>query len=205
MLKVTDLSKESTAARAPCVLSDVSLDGARRRRGDHGCRRARARCSTSRRLAPSSGTVTPRGPFQLSATVAAFATRRSGSLQDHCRCRTALRTLIPTLVPLAEAAKPRRRSRGVSRRSAWVDRIDHRPAGLGRRAAAHASRAWSAPAPAALRRADWQSRPRGGDNVVRAPGSSCRKQTILIVVTHSAQSAEKPPVRYEPPMPAQRQ
>ena len=172
--------------------------------------RARARCSTfSAALEPpTSGDVTldGRDPFQLpEKELAAFRNQSIGFIfQDHCllpQCSVLENVLVPTLV----ATDRRRLSPDRARELLDAGRAG-RPAGSSarrafrRREAARGAGARADPqaAAAAVRRAYRQPRPglrgRGGALLLELHQ---RQETILIVVTHSAELAARFPVRYE--------
>jgi lipoprotein-releasing system ATP-binding protein len=159
---------------------------------------------------PSSGTVTLEGrnPFQLSATdLAAFRNKEIGFVfQDHCllpQCTVLENVLIPTLVASRQsgAAEEADRARQLIDQVGLADRIDHRPAEL-----SGGERQRVAIARALVRgpRLLLCDEPTGNldrvaaDNVASVLLDLHRlKQTILIVVTHSAPLAEKLPVRFD--------
>jgi len=211
VLKVTDLSKDYPTPRGALrVLSGVSFDMAP---GDAAAIMGPSGSGKSSLLyilgglePPSSGTVTLEGrnPFQLSATdLAAFRNKEIGFVfQDHCllpQCTVLENVLIPTLV--ASTNGDTDRARQLIAQVGLADRIDHRPAEL-----SGGERQRVAIARALVRgpRLLLCDEPTGNldrvaaDNVAAVLLDLHRlKQTILIVVTHSAQLAEKLPVRYE--------
>jgi lipoprotein-releasing system ATP-binding protein len=215
MLHVTDLTKDYPTPRGALrVLNGVSFDMAP---GDAAAIMGPSGSGKSSLLyilgglePPSSGTVTLEGrnPFQLSATdLAAFRNKEIGFVfQDHCllpQCTVLENVLIPTLVASrgsGEAAEADR-ARQLIAQVGLADRIDHRPAEL-----SGGERQRVAIARALVRgpRLLLCDEPTGNldrvaaDNVASVLLDLHRlKQTILIVVTHSAQLAEKLPVRYE--------
>jgi lipoprotein-releasing system ATP-binding protein len=215
MLHVTDLSKEYPTPRGALrVLSGVSFDmapgDAAAIMGPSGSGKSSLLYIVGGLEPPSSGTVTLEGrnPFQLSATdLAAFRNKEIGFVfQDHCllpQCTVLENVLIPTLVASrgnGEAAEADR-ARQLIAQVGLADRIDHRPAEL-----SGGERQRVAIARALVRgpRLLLCDEPTGNldrvaaDNVASVLLDLHRlKQTILIVVTHSAQLAEKLPVRYE--------
>jgi len=221
MLKVTDLSKEYPTPRGALrVLSDVSFEMAP---GDAAAIMGPSGSGKSSLLyilgglePPSSGTVTLEGrnPFQLSpADLAAFRNKEIGFVfQDHCllpQCTVLENVLIPTLVApgvsrRSSEAKPERddepRARQLIGQVGLADRIEHRPAEL-----SGGERQRVAIARALVRepRVLLCDEPTG--NLDRAAAENVAsvlldlhrlKQTILIVVTHSAALAEKLPARF---------
>jgi len=211
LLKVADLSKDYPTPRGALrVLNGVSFDMAP---GDAAAIMGPSGSGKSSLLyilgglePPTSGTVTldGRNPFQLSPTdLAAFRNKEIGFVfQDHCllpQCTVLENVLIPTLVsPLKEDTD---RARQLVGQVGLSDRIDHRPAEL-----SGGERQRVAIARALVRgpRLLLCDEPTGNldraaaDNVASVLLDLHRlKQTILIVVTHSAQLAEKLPVRFD--------
>ena len=211
MLHVTDLMKDYPTPRGALrVLNGVSFDMAP---GDAAAIMGPSGSGKSSLLyilgglePPSSGTVTLEGrnPFQLSATeLAAFRNKEIGFVfQDHCllpQCTVLENVLIPTLVSPTKGDTDR--ARQLIAQVGLADRIDHRPAEL-----SGGERQRVAIARALVRgpRLLLCDEPTGNldraaaDNVASVLLDLHRlKQTILIVVTHSAQLAEKLPVRFE--------
>jgi len=211
MLQVTHLTKEYPTPRGALrVLNGVSFDMAP---GDAAAIMGPSGSGKSSLLyilgglePPSSGTVTLEGrnPFQLSATdLAAFRNKEIGFVfQDHCllpQCTVLENVLIPTLVAPAPEDEPR--ARQLIAQVGLEDRIDHRPAEL-----SGGERQRVAIARALVRgpRLLLCDEPTGNldraaaDNVASVLLDLHRlKQTILIVVTHSAPLAEKLPVRFD--------
>jgi lipoprotein-releasing system ATP-binding protein len=221
MLIVTDLSKEYPTPRGALrVLSGVSFEMAP---GDAAAIMGPSGSGKSSLLyilgglePPSSGTVTldGRNPFRLSAAdLAAFRNKQIGFVfQDHCllpQCTVLENVLIPTLVapslsrrsPGARADDDEKRARLLIEQVGLGDRIEHRPAEL-----SGGERQRVAIARALVRepRVLLCDEPTGNldrvaaDNVALVLLDLHRlKQTILIVVTHSAPLAEKLPVRFD--------
>ena len=211
MLKVTDLVKDYPTPRGPLrVLNGVSFDMAP---GDAAAIMGPSGSGKSSLLyilgglePPSSGTVTLEGrdPFQLKpADLARFRNQAIGFVfQDHCllpQCTVLENVLIPTLV--APTKDDPDRARQLVAQVGLADRIAHRPAEL-----SGGERQRVAIARALVRgpRLLLCDEPTG--NLDRAAAENVAdvlldlhrlKQTILIVVTHSAQLAEKLPVRFE--------
>ena len=215
MLRVTDLSKDYPTPRGALrVLNGVTFDMAP---GDAAAIMGPSGSGKSSLLyilgglePPSSGTVTLEGrnPFELTATdLAAFRNKEIGFVfQDHCllpQCSVLENVLIPTLVGSGrrgEAAEAER-ARQLIAQVGLADRIAHRPAEL-----SGGERQRVAIARALVRgpRLLLCDEPTG--NLDRAAADNVasvlldlhrQKQTILIVVTHSAALAEKLPVRFE--------
>jgi len=211
MLEVVNVSKSYVTPRGPLtVLSEVSFALSS---GDSAAITGPSGSGKSSLLyilgglePPSSGTVTLEGrnPFQLSATdLAAFRNKEIGFVfQDHCllpQCTVLENVLIPTLVAPAPEDEPR--ARQLIAQVGLEDRIDHRPAEL-----SGGERQRVAIARALVRgpRLLLCDEPTGNldraaaDNVASVLLDLHRlKQTILIVVTHSAPLAEKLPVRFD--------
>jgi len=155
---------------------------------------------------PSSGTIAldGRNPFQLKpADLAAFRNKEIGFVfQDHCllpQCTVLENVLIPTLV--APGAEDTARARQLIEQVGLADRIDHRPAEL-----SGGERQRVAIARALVRgpRLLLCDEPTGNldraaaDNVASVLLDLHRaKNTILVVVTHSVQLAEKLPTRFD--------
>jgi lipoprotein-releasing system ATP-binding protein len=211
LLKVTDLSKEYPTPRGALrVLSGVSFDMAP---GDAAAIMGPSGSGKSSLLyilgglePPTSGTVTLEGrnPSQLSATdLAAFRNTQIGFVfQDHCllpQCTVLENVLIPTLV--ARSTDDLSRAQQLVAQVGLADRIDHRPAEL-----SGGERQRVAIARALVRgpRLLLCDEPTGNLDRVAADNVAsvlldlhALKKTILIVVTHSAQLAEKLPVRFD--------
>ena len=221
MLKVSDLSKEYPTARGPLrVLSGVSFDlvpgDAAAIMGPSGSGKSSLLYILGGLEPPTSGSVTldDVNPFGLAAAeLAAFRNGRIGFVfQDHCllpQCTVLENVLIPTLV--APAADSSRRSsqaktdltraRQLVEQVGLADRIDHRPGEL---SGGERQRVAIARALVRQPRLLLCDEPTGNldrvaaDNVSAALLDLHRLQnTILIVVTHSAQLAERLPVRFD--------
>jgi lipoprotein-releasing system ATP-binding protein len=211
VLQVTDLSKEYPTPRGALrVLSGVSFEMAP---GDAAAIMGPSGSGKSSLLyilgglePPSSGTIAldGRNPFQLKpAELAAFRNKEIGFVfQDHCllpQCTVLENVLIPTLV--ARGPDDLSRARQLIEQVGLADRIDHRPAEL-----SGGERQRVAIARALVRgpRLLLCDEPTGNldraaaDNVASVLlGLHALKQTILIVVTHSASLADKLPVRFD--------
>jgi lipoprotein-releasing system ATP-binding protein len=211
LLHVSELSKEYPTPRGPLrVLSGVSFDMAP---GDAAAVMGPSGSGKSSLLyilgglePPTSGTVTldGRDPFQLDpAGLASFRNREIGFVfQDHCllpQCTVLENVLIPTLVA-PDAAEDPRRAAALIEQVGLSDRIDHRPAAL-----SGGERQRVAIARALIRspRLLLCDEPTG--NLDRAAAETVAsvlldlhrlKQTILMVVTHSAALADRFPSRF---------
>jgi lipoprotein-releasing system ATP-binding protein len=167
--------------------------------------------------APTSGRVTldGRNPFELpAAALAAFRNEQIGFVfQDHCllpQCTVLENVLVPTLVAPTRAAgvspapKPEAdniRARELIAQVGLADRIDHRPGEL-----SGGERQRVAIARALVRgpRLLLCDEPTGNLDHASAENVASillelhrSRQTILVVVTHSAELAAKLPRRYE--------
>jgi lipoprotein-releasing system ATP-binding protein len=211
LLQVTELSKEYPTPRGALrVLSGVSFDmmpgDAAAIMGPSGSGKSSLLYILGGLEPPSAGTVTldGRNPYRLKATdLAAFRNKEIGFVfQDHCllpQCTVLENVLVPTLV--APGKEDEHRARQLIEQVGLADRIDHRPAGL-----SGGERQRVAIARALVRgpRLLLCDEPTG--NLDRAAADNVAsllldlhalKKTILIVVTHSVQLAEKLPVRFE--------
>lgn len=160
---------------------------------------------------PSSGTVTLDGtnPFTLNdRQQAAFRNRQIGFVfQDHSllpQCSVLENVLSPTLVAEADergAAEDARRAGSLLAQVGLADRLEHRPAELSGGEKQRAALARALIRNPVLLLCD---EPTG--NLDRAAADTvadlllqlhASRQTILVVVTHSAALAERFPVRYQ--------
>jgi lipoprotein-releasing system ATP-binding protein len=216
VLQLTQLSKDYPTPRGALrVLTDVSLElkpgDAAAVTGPSGSGKSSLLYIVGGLEPPSSGTVTLDGdnPFQLSATaLAAFRNRRIGFVfQDHCllpHCTVLENVLVPTLVspkPEATSGADSDRARDLIARVGLADRIDHRPAEL---SGGERQRVAIARALVRKPRLLLCDEPTGNldhaaaDNVASVLLDLHRTaETMLIVVTHSAELARKCPVRFE--------
>ena len=211
MLRVAQLAKDYPTARGPLrVLAGVSFDlapgDAAAVMGPSGSGKSSLLYILGGLEPPTSGTVTLDGvdPFALSASeLAAFRNARIGFVfQDHCllpQCTVLENVLIPTLV--APTKDDAARARQLVEQVGLADRIDHRPAQL---SGGERQRVAIARALVRQPRLLLCDEPTGNldraaaDNVAAALLDLHRLQnTILIVVTHSAQLAERLPVRFD--------
>jgi lipoprotein-releasing system ATP-binding protein len=212
MLRVSNLTKEYPTARGPLtVLSDVSFSlapgDAAAVMGPSGSGKSSLLYILGALEPPSSGTVTlaGRNPFELSPNdLAAFRNTSIGFVfQDHCllpQCTVLENVLIPTLVANGQGSEAGR-ARTLVERVGLADRIDHRPGEL-----SGGERQRVAIARALIRnpRVLLCDEPTG--NLDRAAADNVasllldlhrRENTILIVVTHSAELASRFPIRFE--------
>ena len=215
MLQITDLTKDYPTPRGRLrVLDRVSLqlepgDGAAIM-GPSGSGKSSLLYILGALESPTSGRVTldGRNPFELSATaLAAFRNERIGFVfQDHCllpQCTVLENVLVPTLVASKGdvSRKPKERAEELIAQVGLADRIDHRPGELSggeRQRVAIARALVCAPRLLLCDEPTGNLDHASADNVAGILLDLHRsKQTILVVVTHSAALAAKLPRRYE--------
>jgi lipoprotein-releasing system ATP-binding protein len=216
MLQVANLSKDYPTPRgALAVLSDVSFSlapgDAAAIMGPSGSGKSSLLYVIGTLEPPTSGTVTLEGqdPFQLpAAALAAFRNRSIGFVfQDHCllpQCTVLENVLIPTLVAPAPAGgdgAATARARTLIEQVGLSTRIDHRPGEL-----SGGERQRVAIARALVREPRLLLCDEPTGNLDRASAANVasllmdlhrQQQTILIVVTHSAELASNLPIRFE--------
>ena len=217
MLSVRDLSKDYPTARGPLrVLSGVSFDlapgDAAAIMGPSGSGKSSLLYILGGLEAPSAGTVTLDGvnPFALpAAELATFRNERIGFVfQDHCllpQCTVLENVLIPTLVsPKREGTRPAEadgHARALIEQVGLAARIDHRPAQL-----SGGERQRVAIARALVRQPRLLLCDEPTGNLDRAAAENVtqvlldlhrRQNTILVVVTHSAELARHLPMRFD--------
>ena len=216
MLIASSLSKSYPTPRGELrILRDVSLH---LERGDAAAIMGPSGSGKSTLLyilgaleAPSSGSVTLDGqdPYQLAEREqAAFRNKRVGFVfQDHSllpQCSVLENVLSPTLVaPAGErhARDDESRARALLAQVGLADRLDHRPGELSGGEKQRAALARALIRNPVLLLCD---EPTGNLDRVAADGVASllldlhrARQTILVVVTHSAALAERFPKRYE--------
>ena len=212
MLEVQKISKQYPTAAGPLpVLSNVDLSlkpgDAAAIMGPSGSGKSTLLYILGALEPPTSGTVAldGRNPFQLEpAALAAFRNEQIGFVfQDHCllpQCTVVENVLIPTLVAKNTNGTVAR-ARELVTQVGLSARADHRPAALsgGERQRVAIARALIR-APRLL----LCDEPTG--NLDRAAAENVasvlldlhqRQQTILVIVTHSPQLAERCPIRFE--------
>jgi lipoprotein-releasing system ATP-binding protein len=156
---------------------------------------------------PTSGTVSldGRDPFQLAPDdLAAFRNSSIGFVfQDHCllpQCTVLENVLIPTLVA-RDGTDAAARARTLVDQVGLGDRVDHRPAELSggeRQRVAIARALIQSPRLLLCDEPTGNLDRAAADNVASLLLDLHRRQnTILIVVTHSAQLASNFPIRFE--------
>jgi lipoprotein-releasing system ATP-binding protein len=212
MLEVSNLAKEYPTPRGPLtVLSGLSLT---LKRGDGVAIMGPSGAGKSTLLyilgaleQPTAGTVTldGRNPLHLTEKeLAAFRNRSIGFIfQDHCllpQCSVLENVLVPTLVANHDANYATR-ARGLLQQVGLSDRVDHRPAELsgGEKQRVALARALIREPLLLLCDEPTGNLDQASANVVASLLLELhqRQETILMVVTHSAELASRFPVRYE--------
>jgi lipoprotein-releasing system ATP-binding protein len=212
MLEVTNLTKQYPTPRGPLtVLADVSLSlapgEAAAIMGPSGSGKSTLLYILGALERPTSGSVTldGRNPFALDPrALAAFRNEQIGFVfQDHCllpQCTVVENVLVPTLVA-ARGGDDVARARELVDRVGLSDRADHRPSAL-----SGGERQRVAIARALIRRPRLLLCDEPTGNLDRASADNvatllfdlhAQQQTILVIVTHSPQLAERCPVRFE--------
>ena len=212
MLQVADLTKSYPTARGPLtVLSDVSFSlapgDAAAVMGPSGSGKSSLLYILGALEPPTSGTVSldGRNPFQLAPNdLAAFRNASIGFVfQDHCllpQCTVLENVLIPTLVA-SDTGDAVARAKTLIDQVGLSDRVDHRPAEL-----SGGERQRVAIARALIRNPRLLLCDEPTGNLDRAAADNVatllldlhrRENTILIVVTHSAQLASNFSIRLE--------
>jgi len=212
MLEVSNLAKEYPTPRGPLtILSGISFS---LQRGDAAAIMGPSGAGKSTLLyilggleQPTSGTVAldGRNPFTLSEKeLAAFRNQAIGFIfQDHCllpQCSVLENVLVPTLVS-NDAAGAVERARDMLAQVGLGDRLDHRPAEL-----SGGEKQRVALARALIRKPLLLLCDEPTGNLDQASAGVVasllleldqRQETILVVVTHSAELAARFPLRYE--------
>jgi lipoprotein-releasing system ATP-binding protein len=213
LLEVTDLSKEyPTPQGALQILSSVSLT---LKRGDavsimgpSGSGKSTLLYIAGALEPPTSGTVRLDGqdPFQLKEReLAAFRNRKVGFVfQDHCllpQCSVIENVLTPTLVSEPNGRDAIARARSLLDEVGLAGRIDHRPAELSggeKQRVALARAMMMEPVLLLCDEPTGNLDQKSAETVARLLLElHARQETILIVVTHSAELAARLPLRYE--------
>ena len=212
MLEVSNIAKEYPTPQGPLtVLSHISLS---LKRGDAVAIMGPSGSGKSTLLyilgaleQPSAGTVTldGRNPSQLTEKdLAAFRNQSIGFIfQDHCllpQCSVLENVLIPTLVVEERASYPER-ARALLQQVGLSNRLDHRPAELSGGEKQRVALARALIRKPLLLLCD---EPTGNLDQASAEVVASlllelhqRQETILVVVTHSAELAARFPIRYE--------
>jgi lipoprotein-releasing system ATP-binding protein len=212
MLEAANVSKEYATPRGPLAI--VSAVSFKLNRGDAAAIMGPSGAGKSTLLymlggleQPTSGTVTLDGknPYQLSEKAqAAFRNQAIGFIfQDHCllpQCSVLENVLVPTLIADDKASYPDR-ARELLKQVGLGDRLEHRPAEL-----SGGEKQRVALARALIRRPLLLLCDEPTGNLDQASADVVaslllelhqRQETILIVVTHSAELAARFPTRYE--------
>ena len=212
MLEVSHVSKEYRTPRGTLpILSDVSLT---LRRGDavsimgpSGSGKSTLLYVVGALEPPSSGSVTLDGqnPFALKEKeLAAFRNKEIGFVfQDHCllpQCSVLENVLTPTLVAPGDGRERAERARALLEQVGLAERMHHRPAELSggeKQRAALARALVNRPLLLLCDEPTGNLDSRSADVVAELLLELHRRQeTILLVVTHSAELAARLPRRY---------
>ena len=214
MLQVENVSKEYPTPRGPLkIISAVSLTLSRGDAvsimGPSGSGKSTLLYVMGALEPPTSGTVTldGRNPFQLNEReLAAFRNKEIGFIfQDHCllpQCSVLENVLTPTLVSASSKnGDTTERARALLEQVGLGDRLDHRPAKLSGGEKQRVALARALITRPQLLLCD---EPTGNlDHKAAAVVADLlfdlhqKQETILVVVTHSAELAARFPVRYE--------
>ncbi|HEU4478637.1 MAG TPA: ABC transporter ATP-binding protein [Pyrinomonadaceae bacterium] len=215
LLKVENVSKEYATPRGALqIVSDVSLELSRGDAvsimGPSGSGKSTLLYIMGALEPPSSGTVTLNGqnPFQLDEkALAAFRNKEVGFVfQDHCllpQCSVLENVLTPTLVSNARTNTDdvSARARALLQEVGLGDRLDHRPAKLsgGEKQRVSLARALITKPQLLLCDEPTGNLDHKSADVVASLLLELHRQreTILVVVTHSAELAARFPTRFE--------
>jgi lipoprotein-releasing system ATP-binding protein len=212
MLDVSQIAKTYPTPRGPLpILSGVSFTiergGAAAIMGPSGAGKSTLLYILGGLEQPTSGTLTldGRNPFTLSEKdLAAFRNQSIGFIfQDHCllpQCSVLENVLVPTLVS-NHAPQAADRARGLLTQVGLADRLDHRPSELsgGEKQRVALARALICKPLLLLCDEPTGNLDQASADVVASLLLELhqRQDTILIVVTHSAELAARFPIRYE--------
>ncbi|MCP9495290.1 MAG: ABC transporter ATP-binding protein [Pyrinomonadaceae bacterium MAG19_C2-C3] len=213
MLEVVNLSKEYLIPKGSLsILTDVSLSLSRGDAlaimGPSGSGKSTLLYILGALEPPTSGSVTldDQNPFQLKPKeLAAFRNRQIGFIfQDHCllpQCSVIENVLTPTLVAKSDTRDAPQRARALLDHVGLAGRINHRPAELsgGERQRVALARALIMKPLLLLCDEPTGNLDHASAETVASLLLDLHKQqeTILIVVTHSAELAARFPVRFE--------
>ena len=213
MLKVENVSKEYPTPRGPLkIVSEVSLSLSRGEAasimGPSGSGKSTLLYIMGALEPPSSGTVTldEQNPFQLKEKeLAAFRNKEIGFIfQDHCllpQCSVLENVLTPTLVSASRDGDAAQRARTLLEQVGLGDRLDHRPAKLsgGEKQRVALARALITKPQLLLCDEPTGNLDHKAADVVASLLLELhqQQQTILVVVTHSAELARRFPLRFE--------
>jgi len=211
VLKIDNVSKEYPTPRGPLrVLSNVSLSlnkgDAVSIMGPSGSGKSTLLYLVGALEPPTSGTISVDGqnPFELNEKqLAAFRNRQIGFVfQDHCllpQCSVLENVLTPTLVS-TNGTDATARAKTLLEQVGLKDRVDHRPAALsgGERQRVSLARALITRPQLLLCDEPTGNLDHQSAEVVASLLVDLHQQqeTILIVVTHSAELAARVPIRY---------
>ena len=212
MLEVSKVRKEYPTPRGPlAILSEVSLT---LKRGDAAAIMGPSGSGKSTLLyilggleRPTAGTVSldGRDPYQLSEKdLAAFRNQSIGFIfQDHCllpQCSVLENVLVPTLVA-NHTGDYAERARGILKQVGLGERLEHRPAELSGGEKQRVALARALIQKPLLLLCD---EPTGNLDEASADVVASllldlhgQQESILVVVTHSAELAARFPLRYE--------
>jgi lipoprotein-releasing system ATP-binding protein len=212
VLKVENVSKEYPTPRAPLkVLSRISFSLSKGEAasimGPSGTGKSTLLYIIGALEPPTSGTITLDGqnPFELKEKeLARFRNRQIGFVfQDHCllpQCSVLENVLMPTLVS-SDGKDETNRARGLIEQVGLIDRIDHRPAELSGGEKQRVSLARALITKPKLLLCD---EPTGNLDHQAAEAVAMLlldlhrlQETILVLVTHNAELAQRLPRRYE--------
>jgi lipoprotein-releasing system ATP-binding protein len=212
LLKVENVSKDYPSPRGVLsIVSDVSLTLSRGDAvsimGPSGSGKSTLLYMMGALEPPSRGTITLNGqnPFQLDEkALAAFRNKEIGFVfQDHCllpQCSVIENVLTPTLVSNS-SADTEARARALLEQVGLGDRLDHRPAKLsgGEKQRVSLARALITKPQLLLCDEPTGNLDHKSADVVASLLLELHKQqeTILVVVTHSAELAARFPSRFE--------
>ena len=212
MLNVTNLTKEYPTPRGPLrVLSDVTLSlspgDAVSIMGPSGTGKSTLLYIIGALEPPTSGTVTlnNQNPFELSEKqLAEFRNKEIGFVfQDHCllpQCSVLENVLTPTIIS-KDGKNATDRAHDLLKQVGLADRLDHRPAELsgGEKQRVSLARALILQPKLLLCDEPTGNLDHQSAEVVASMLLDLhqQQQTILIVVTHSAELAQQYPIRYE--------
>jgi lipoprotein-releasing system ATP-binding protein len=212
LLEVKNLSKEYPTPRgALAILSDVSLSLRRGEAiavtGPSGSGKSTLLYVVGALEPPTSGAVTldGRDPFTLpDRKLAAFRNKEIGFVfQDHCllpQCTVLENVLAPTLVS-GTRGDDIERARSLLEQVGLTDRLEHLPGELSGGEKQRAALARALIREPALLLCDEPTGNLDGGSAARVASLLLqlheRRQTILILVTHSLELAARLPARYE--------
>ncbi|HET9529672.1 MAG TPA: ABC transporter ATP-binding protein [Blastocatellia bacterium] len=212
MLEIKGLTKQYPTPRGPlAILSDITLSFSRGDAvsimGPSGSGKSTFLYIIGALDTPTSGTVTLDGqdPFKLGENeLAAFRNEKIGFIfQDHCllpQCSVLENVLTPTLVA-GSNGRYVERARKLLEQVGLAERIDHRPAELsgGEKQRVALARALIRQPLLLLCDEPTGNLDRKSAELVSSMllDLHSKQETILIVVTHSAELASRLPIRYE--------